>query len=42
MNVTGNLTELFSRLVMLGNDPYPYSSLRAPSMVFEDVNFSGA
>jgi PmbA protein len=42
MNVTGNLTELFSRLVMLGNDPYPYSSLRAPSMVFEDVDFSGA
>jgi len=42
MNVTGNLAELFSRLVMLGNDPYPYSSLRAPSLVFEAVNFSGA
>lgn len=42
MNVTGNLTDLFGRLVMLGNDPYRYSSLRAPSMVFENVNFSGA
>ncbi len=42
MNVTGNLVDLFGRLVMLGNDPYPYSSLRAPSMVFENVNFSGA
>lgn len=42
MNVTGNLAELFRGLARLGNDPYPYSSLRAPSLVFEGVNFSGA
>ncbi|MCB9707021.1 MAG: TldD/PmbA family protein [Myxococcales bacterium] len=42
MNVTGNLAELFGHLTMLGNDPYPYSSIRAPSLVFEGVNFSGA
>jgi PmbA protein len=42
MNVTGNLKDLFSRLDMLGNDPYPYSSTLAPSLVFTDVDFSGA
>ena len=41
MNVTGNLRDLFSRLEMLGNDPYPYSSTLAPSLVFADVDFSG-
>ncbi len=42
MNVTGNLPALFAKLAALGNDPYPYSSLRAPTLVFEDVQFSGA
>lgn len=42
MNVTGNLVDLFSRLVEVGNDPWPYSALRAPTLVFEGVDFSGA
>jgi len=42
MNVTGNLRELFSRLDMVGNDTYPYSSTLAPSLVFTGVDFSGA
>ena len=42
MNVTGNLLDLFTRLEMVGNDPYPYSSTLAPSLVFSDVDFSGA
>jgi len=42
MNVTGNLKDLFSRLDMLGNDIYPYSSTLSPSLVFSDVDFSGA
>ena len=42
MNVTGNLPELYKDLIALGNDPYPYSSLRAPTLVFQDVQFSGA
>ena len=42
MNVTGNLRDLFSNLVALGNDPWPYSSLRTPSMLFEGVSFSGS
>ncbi|MGH8194406.1 MAG: TldD/PmbA family protein [Woeseiaceae bacterium] len=41
MNVTGNLRRLFSRLEALGNDPYPYATILAPSMVFADVDFSG-
>ena len=42
MNVTGNLRDLFARLEAVGNDPYPYSSTLAPSLVFTDVDFSGA
>ena len=41
MNVPGNLRDLFGRLEMLGNDPYPYSTTLAPSLVFADVDFSG-
>jgi PmbA protein len=41
MNVTGNLRDLFSKLVLVGNDPYPYSTTLAPSLVFADVDFSG-
>ena len=42
MNVTGNLLDLFSRLELVGDDPYPYSTTLAPSLVFVDVDFSGA
>ncbi len=42
MNVTGNLLELLGSLVMIGDDPWPYRSLRTPTMVFEGVQFSGA
>ncbi|MEL7186851.1 MAG: TldD/PmbA family protein [Pseudomonadota bacterium] len=42
MNVTGNLRDLFSRLDATGNDVYPYSSTLSPSLVFSDVDFSGA
>lgn len=42
MNVTGNLADLFTRLELVGNDPYPYSTTLSPSLVFTDVDFSGA
>ena len=42
VNVTGNLRELFANLAAVGNDPWPYSSLRTPSMLFDKVSFSGA
>jgi PmbA protein len=42
MNVTGNLLELFARLVRVGGDPWTYGTLHAPTLVFEGVSFSGA
>ena len=42
MNVTGNLLDLFSRLELTGNDVYPYSTTLSPSLLFSDVDFSGA
>ena len=42
MNVTGNIVDLFSHLVAVGNDPWPYSNTLAPTLVFEGVQFSGA
>ncbi len=41
MNISGNHLELWKRLVAVGNDPYPYSSLYTPTLVFEDVEFAG-
>jgi PmbA protein len=41
MNVTGNIVDLFSRLVEVGNDPWKYASTLAPTLVFEGVQFSG-
>jgi PmbA protein len=41
MNISGNMKEFWNQLSELGNDPYPYSSVRIPSLVFKDVNFSG-
>jgi PmbA protein len=42
MNVSGNLLNVWKRLVAVGNDPYPYSGLRPPTLVFERVQFAGA
>jgi PmbA protein len=42
MNVSGNLLDVWKRLVAVGNDPYPYSTLRTPTLVFEKVQFAGA
>ncbi len=42
MNIADNHTELWQRLAAVGNDPHPYSSWRNPTLVFEDVQFSGS
>lgn len=42
MNVTGNLVDLFARLELVGSDVYPYATTLSPSLVFTDVDFSGA
>lgn len=41
MNVSGNLLDLLGNLVAVGNDPYPWASLRTPTLVFRDVDLSG-
>jgi PmbA protein len=41
MNISGNAEELWKQLKATGNDPYPYSSYQAPSMLFADIDFSG-
>ena len=41
MNITGSLPRLMERLAAVGDDPYPYASQLVPSLLFEDVQFSG-
>ena len=41
MNVSGNQRELWKKLVALGNDPYPYSAMRTPSLAFEGLQVAG-
>ncbi|MBK9518322.1 MAG: TldD/PmbA family protein [Anaeromyxobacter sp.] len=41
MNVSGNHRELWKRLAAVGDDPYPYSTLRTPTLVFEGVQLAG-
>lgn len=41
MNISGNILKLFNNVEEIGNDPYPYSAFRIPTVVFSDVDFSG-
>jgi PmbA protein len=41
MNISGNHLELWKRLSAVGNDPYRYSSMRTPTLVFDGVQFAG-
>lgn len=41
MNITGNILLLWNTLKEVGNDPRTNSSWRIPSLLFEDVDFSG-
>jgi PmbA protein len=41
MNVSGSHLDLWQRLAAVGNDPYPYSQLRTPTLVFDAVQFAG-
>ncbi len=41
MNISGNHLELWKHLAAVGNDPYPYSAARTPTLVFEGVQFAG-
>lgn len=41
MNITGNMMQLWASLIEVGNDPRLTSSWRIPSLVFDNVDFSG-
>lgn len=41
MNISGNHLEFWKKLVAVGNDPFAYSSLRTPTLVFENVSIAG-
>lgn len=41
MNLSGNHTTLWERLVAVGNDPWLWDVLRSPTLVFDDVSVSG-
>jgi len=41
LNISGNHLDFWKRLVAVGNDPWPYSTYRTPTLVFEGVQFAG-
>jgi PmbA protein len=41
LNIAGNMLDLLKKLVAMGNDPFPYSPMRTPTLVFEGVQFAG-
>ena len=41
MNITGNMFTLWQNLVEVSNDADPYERMLIPSLVFDDVSFSG-
>ena len=41
MNITGNFKQVWKDLVAVGNDVYTGSSWRLPSLVFDNIGFSG-
>jgi PmbA protein len=41
MNITGNILTLWSNLIEVGNDPRLSSSWQMPSLLFNNVDFSG-
>jgi PmbA protein len=41
MNIAGNNLELWNKLAAVGNDPFPFSAMRTPSLVFEGVSIAG-
>jgi PmbA protein len=41
MNISGNQGALWNALAALGDDPYPHSDVRVPTLLFDGVQFSG-
>jgi PmbA protein len=42
MNLSGSHLEAWHRLAAVGNDPYPYSAMRTPTLVFDGIQVAGA
>lgn len=42
LNISGNHKELWKKLVQVGNDPWIYSNTRIPSLLFDEIQFSGS
>ena len=42
MNLASNHLEFWHKLIGVGNDPYPFSSLKTPCLVFEGITMAGA
>lgn len=41
MNISGNSNEFWKQLSEVGNDPKKYSSILSPTLLFNDIDFSG-
>jgi PmbA protein len=41
MNISGNMKDFWNELFEIGNDPYPYSDARTPTLHFRNIQFSG-
>ena len=41
MNLSGNHLEFWKKIVAVGNDPFAYSPLRTPTLVFDGVSIAG-
>lgn len=41
MNLSGKHADAWKRLIAVGNDPFPYSSSRTPSLVFDGLQVAG-
>jgi PmbA protein len=42
MNMSGNFADLWAALQRVGDDPFPYTKVRSPSLLFGDMRLSGA
>lgn len=41
MNISGSHLEVWKHLLAVGNDPFPYSSMRSPTLLFEGIQVAG-
>jgi PmbA protein len=41
MNISGNQRDLWGKLIAVGSDPWPYSSVATPTLVFDGAQIAG-